>query len=651
MRGGLIPRFIISCVVLIFVFGAAFSTLLVAILQHRETDRTSARSVEILAAEAEAEQQILDLDRTARGFIVTRDPVLLGRWHRKEAELDHTYARLQRLAHTPDQARQAQEITRDGHSYIRDHATPMLQAAQRGDPAAHSIATLQQDERRIVELEAELDRLASTEARFAADRDQRAQATVRLAVAAVVGGMASAFLLGSVVVGYTAQVIVRPIRRAAAMAGHLARGDLDKRVPETGAGEVGDLARSFNMMGDAVQRRVRTLLRTARKQAAVRRIATRVARGAAPAAVLDAAAADLRRLIGSDGAHAVRYETDGTATFVGAWRSDGIGIPIGTRLPLDGHSVTATVLRTGRPARMDSYADALGAIAACLRRHHIRGAVGAPILVEGRLWGAVNATVTDGRSLAPDAEARLAEFADLIAAAIANTRARRDLAASRLRVVVAADQARRQIERDLHHGIQQLIAITIQAGGAVSSVPPEMRELRRSLSALPDGLNGVLDDLREISRGIHPTMLSDRGLGPALKALARRSAVPVELDAHVDDRLPEPIEMAAYHIAAEALTNTARHARASYARLELTVHDGRLQVAVHDDGVGGADPARGAGLLGLTDRVEALKGSITVSSPPGRGTTLRAELPLEPPAELSHGSSTTAGTRADWCVS
>ncbi|MEV8516853.1 GAF domain-containing protein [Dactylosporangium sp. NPDC051484] len=618
------------------------------ILQHRETDRTSARSVAILAAEAEAEQQVLDLDRIARGFIVTRDPGLLATWHQKEAELNRTYARLQRLAHTPDQARQAQEITHDGQSYVRDYATPVLQAAQRGDPSAHSMATLQQDERRIAELEAELDHLASNELRFAADRDQRAHATARQAVTAVVGGMTVAFLLGSIVVGYTTRVVVQPIRRATAMAGHLARGELGTRVPETGAGEVGDLTRSFNMMGDAVQRRVRGLVRAARKQAAVRRLATRVARGAAPAAVLDAAATDLQQLIGSDGAHAVRYETDGTATFVGAWRSAGIDIPIGTRLPLDGHSVTATVLRTGQPARMDSYADAPGAIAAYLRRHDVHGAVGAPILVEGRLWGAVNATVTGGRPLTPDAEARLAEFADLIAAAVANTRARCDLAASRFRVVVAADQARRQIERNLHHGIQQLIAITIQAGGAVSSVPPEMQELRRSLSAVPDGLNGVLDDLREISRDIHPTILSDRGLQAALKALARRSVVPVELDVHLDRRLAEPIEMAAYHIAAEALANTATHARATHARLELTVRDGRLRLAAHDDGVGGADPARGAGLLGLTDRVEALNGSLTISSPPGRGTTLRAELPLEPPAELTHGSSTTVATHADW---
>ncbi|MFG2041553.1 HAMP domain-containing protein [Dactylosporangium sp. NPDC048998] len=601
--------------------------------------------MELLATEAEAEQQVLDLDRTERGFIVTRDPRLLETWHQRHAELTRTNTRLQRLARTPDQVRQAQEITQDSESYIRDHATPVLQAAERGDPAAHSTATLQQDERRIAELQAELDRFATSERQFAADRDQHARTTARQAVTAVVGGMAGAILVGCVVVGYTARVIVRPVRRAAAMAGHLARGDLDQRVPETGTGEVGDLTRSFNVMGDSVQRRVEKLVRAARKQAAVRRIATRVARGAAPAAVLDAAAADLQRLIGSDGAHVVRYESDGTATFVGAWRSAGIDIPAGTRLPLDGHSVTATVLKTGRPARMDSYADAPGAIAAYLRRHHVRGAVGAPILVEGHLWGAVNATVTSTRSLAPDAEARLAEFADLLATAIANTRARCDLAASRFRVVVAADQARRQIERNLHHGIQQLIAITIQSGGAVSSVPPELQELRRHLSAVPDGLNGVLDDLREISRDIHPMILSDRGLQPALKALARRSGVPVELDVHLDRRLPEPIEMAAYHIAAEALANADRHARASHARLDVTVRDDKLHLTVHDDGVGGADPARGAGLRGLADRVDALEGSITIDSPRGQGTTLRAELPLELPAS----DSTWGGDRRAYC--
>ncbi|MER7274783.1 HAMP domain-containing protein [Dactylosporangium sp. NPDC000244] len=622
-------RFVVGYVVVVIVVGAMFGALLVSILQHREADRISARSAQLLAAEDEAEKCILDLDRTERGFLVTRDPGLLVTWQQARARLIRADARLLRLAHTPDQARQARAVARVSQSYLVDSAMPALDAARRGDPAAGSTATLREDERMVSELRARLDRLAASEQQFAAEHDRLVRARAGRAITAGVAGMASAVLLGCAVVGYTSRAVARPVRRAAAMAGRLARGELDSRVPETGAGEVRDLTRSYNLMGDALQRRMRHLTRAARTQAAARRIATHVASGAAPAAVLNAAAVDLERLIGSDGAHVMRYERDGTATVVGVSRSAATGMPIGERLPLDGHSVTATVRRTGRPARMDSLATAPGAIAAQLRRHHVRGTVGAPILVEGRVWGAVNATVSGEWPLAPAAEARVADFADLIAIAVANARARCDLAASRFRVLVAADRDRRRIERDLHHGIQQLIAISIQAGDAVSGVPEGMPELRRHLSEVPHGLNGVLDDLREVSRDIYPTMLSDRGLQPALKALARRSDVPVEILARLDRRLPEPIETAAYHIAAEALANTARHARASHARLEVAVREDRLRLTVRDDGTGGADPARGDGLLGLADRVHALGGSISISSPPGRGTTLEADLPLE----------------------
>ncbi|WP_433074264.1 HAMP domain-containing protein [Dactylosporangium sp. CA-052675] len=630
--------------VVVIVVGSIFGALLVSILQHREADRIAARSTALLAAEDEAEQHILDLDRNERGYLVTRDPTLLTAWQQERAGLIGTDARLGRLAHTPDQARQVRAITRVSQSYLDDSAMPALEAARRGDPAARSPATLREDERRVAELRDRLDRLTGSERQFLAEHDRLVRARSGWALTASAFGMAGAVLLGCAVVGYASRAVARPVRRAGAMLRRLARGDLACRVPETGAGELRDLARSCNLMGDALQRRVRHLARTAREQAAARRIATRAAGGAPPAAVLDAAGANLERLIGSNGAHVMRYEDDGTATVVGAWRSAAPGIPVGARLPLDGRSVTATVRRTGRPARMDSLATAPGAIAAQLRRCHVRGTVAAPILVEGRVWGAVHATVAGERPLAPAAEARLADCAELIAAAVANARARSDLAASRFRLLVAADRDRRRIERDLHHGIQQLIAIGIQAGDAVSSVPEGLPELRRHLSEVPHGLNAVLDDLREVSRDIYPTMLSDRGLRPALKALARRSDVPVEIHAGLDRRLPEPIETAAYHVAAEALANTARHARASHARLEVTALGDRLRLTVRDDGAGGADPVHGNGLLGLTDRVHALGGSFSISSPPGHGTTLEADLPLE----LAPGPSSSPGAPAGW---
>ena len=205
-----------------------------------------------------------------------------------------------------------------------------------------------------------------------------------------------------------------------------------------------------------------------------------------------------------------------------------------------------------------------------------------------------------------------------------------ELAASRARIVTAADETRRRIERDLHDGVQQrLVSLMLAQRGAAAMVPPELGELRAQLSGVVDGLAGALEELQEISRGIHPAVLAQGGLVVALKALARRSAVPVELEVRIATRLPVPVERAAYYIVSEALTNTAKHARASTVHVVVEARDGVLGLSIRDDGVGGADPARGSGLIGLTDRVDALAGTIDVASPVGAGTTLLITLPIE----------------------
>ena len=207
---------------------------------------------------------------------------------------------------------------------------------------------------------------------------------------------------------------------------------------------------------------------------------------------------------------------------------------------------------------------------------------------------------------------------------------RSELAASRTRIVAASDQARRQIERDLHDGIQQrLVSLVLDLRTAEGAVPQELPELRAQLARVADGLTGALEDLRELSRGIHPAILSEGGLGPAVKALARRSAVPVQLDLEVATRLPEPVEVAAYYVVSEALANTAKHARASMAHIEIRAHESRLHLSIRDDGLGGATLEQGSGLIGLTDRVEALGGTILVDSPPGQGSRLEVDLPID----------------------
>jgi signal transduction histidine kinase len=204
------------------------------------------------------------------------------------------------------------------------------------------------------------------------------------------------------------------------------------------------------------------------------------------------------------------------------------------------------------------------------------------------------------------------------------------LVASRTRLVLATDEARRQLERNLHDGVQQrLIALALDIRRAEADLPPDETKLRGQLSAVVAGLNSAVDEVRELSRGVHPAILTQGGLRPALRALARRSPLPMEFDVHVDGRLPEPIEVAAYYVTAEALTNAAKYAHASVVFVGLDVRGGNLHLSVRDDGVGGADARRGSGLVGLTDRVEALGGTLAVESPPGHGTRLDVEFPLD----------------------
>jgi signal transduction histidine kinase len=288
------------------------------------------------------------------------------------------------------------------------------------------------------------------------------------------------------------------------------------------------------------------------------------------------------------------------------------------------------VFSTGRPARIDAYADADGPAGELARERGARSIVGAPIKVGGRLWGFLSVVATDDVPPPADAESRLAGFAGLVGTAVANAEAQQALTASRARLVAAADTTRRRIERDLHDGAQQrLVSVARQLREVQAAVPPEADQLGAELELVAAGLTGVLDELSEIARGIHPAVLVEGGLQRALEALARRSAVPVRLDVRTTGRLPEPIEMAAYYLVSEALTNTAKHAAATAVEVRVSDGAGCLRVRVRDDGRGGADTTRGSGIVGLTDRVEALGGRLRLHSPAGAGTTVEVDLPLD----------------------
>jgi signal transduction histidine kinase len=361
-------------------------------------------------------------------------------------------------------------------------------------------------------------------------------------------------------------------------------------------------------------------------QAALRRLATLVARGEPPEEVFAAATREALRHFGSGTARMIRFELDGTATLVANEGTTDPHVRVGERwedYPPVG--LTATVWRTGQPARVDDYHDIPGGEP--YLREGIRSAVGVPIHVDGRLWGAIAVGSAQG-PLPPDIEQRMAQFTDLVATAVANAQNRAELITSRARIVAASDEARRRIERDLHDGAQQrLLALALRLGSAAAA-PLDSDGLRTEITDVAAGLMDAIDELREISRGIHPAILSTAGLRPALRALGRRSPIPMEVDVRIDGRLPEHVEVAAYYVVSEMLTNAARHARASVVEVDAEASGGMLRVWVRDDGVGGADPRRGSGLIGVQDRVDALGGTFTLHSPAGVGTTVTCELPI-----------------------
>jgi signal transduction histidine kinase len=370
--------------------------------------------------------------------------------------------------------------------------------------------------------------------------------------------------------------------------------------------------------------------RLAQEQAALRRIATLVARGGETGEVFAEVAHEASEVMHLPIAAVQRYEDDETMTVIAEWSDRPHPFQPGTRWPIHPAGLAAQVRQAGRAGRVVDYSHRRGAFAAKAREVGLRSVAAAPITVDGAVWGLVTIASTDG-PLPDQAEDRLAEFTELLGTAIANTQSRTELSASRSRIVAAADETRRRLERDLHDGIQQrLVSLALKARTIETMTPRPAHQIQGELSLLADGLGTALDELREISRGIHPAILSEAGLGPALKALARRSAVPVEVDLSLSSRPAEHLQVAGYYVASEALTNTAKHAQASVITMRVDGCDGALTLSIRDDGIGGADPSRGSGIIGLKDRVEALGGTISVLSPPGHGTTLHVHLPAVP---------------------
>jgi signal transduction histidine kinase len=423
------------------------------------------------------------------------------------------------------------------------------------------------------------------------------------------------------------QALAAPIIVDGSIWGHMAAyGEAEEILP---AGCEDRLADYTNLMASAIANaQARDELRGLAEQqgAALRRVATLVAQQASLSTIFDAVAREARHALDVPRVDVGRRHEDGGVTLLGSTAVSDLRRP--DEFSACGRCITAKVIESARAARIDDWSVLPGPDASAAASEGFSSVAGAPIMVDGEIWGVI--VVLADKLLPADTETRLTDFTHLVASSISNVHARNSLIASRARIVTASDETRRRIERNLHDGIQQrvvAISLSLRAVRAGSSLPAEAKA---GLEKVAADLDSLLEDIRIFSQGLHPALLSRSGIGPALRALGRRSPIPVRVSIAPGPRLSEPVETAIYYVVSEALANAAKHSRAAEVIVTLNLDPGRVHVTIADDGAGGARLAGGSGLIGLVDRVEALGGRFLLESPPSRGTTITIELPLAP---------------------
>jgi signal transduction histidine kinase len=620
--------------VLAVVIGVTFGLLLVAIDDVRKTSRLADDSRLALTTADEVGELVLELETGSRGFVITEQERFLGPWRSALARLPAQARTLERLADGAEQATRARRIADEATSYVRDYSIPLVGAVRRGSPAASSVAVTAAGSRRVDAIRARLDGFAAAERSRLDARQDQSDSDVRRAIVLGIVGLVGSFALIAAFAAYLLRSVARPVRRTATMAGRVAEGDFAARLPEKGVGEIGDLERSFNVMAGSLGRSRDDLDRLLLEQGALRRVATLVAEAAEPARIFETVTREVGLLSGADLARMERYESDAAVTAIAAWsRDQAPELATGRRFDLRGPSIAAGVLKQLGPVRVDSFVGAGGSIAEEAQALGIRSSVGCPVLVEGRLWGVIAASSKREGAFPPETESQIGEFTDLVATAVANADSREELIASRARIVAAADEGRRRIRRDLHDGGQQrLVHALITLKLARRSLGDSGAKTEELIDEALEHTEGAVAALRELSHGILPGVLTRGGLRAGVGAVVARMSLPVDVDID-EERFPPGVEATAYFVVSEALTNVVKHSGAERAEVIARASAGVLRVEIRDDGVGGATPGGGSGLVGLRDRVDALAGTLAIESPPGGGTRIVLTLPLPGPSD------------------
>lgn len=626
MHGRLTVRLAVVCTLFTLMIAATFAVMLYSVYELRSSIMAATEAERSVSASNTLERLVLDVEAGRRGYALTHDRALLDPWIHAQQEIP---VRQQELASTvagsPAQSARVAQLNHDVNTYLDNYADPAIADEQAGEPQNIDPQSITAGQQHIAALRTEFNHF-TVDQQAAVDRlRHEARTAGRRATIAGVSGLVVGLLAVGVLSRSLAVVVVRPLHRMVRAAGRVAAGDLGVRVAVDAPAEVGALQRTFNSMVAALEQDQAMLGAVAAEQAALRRVATVAARGQPAEDVFAAVTEEAGKLFGADAAVLLRYEQDGNGTVVASWSRDPVHrISLGP-VGLSDAGLAGQVLHSGRPVHLAGPHGA-GFLQEEFGDASLHSAIGAPVIVAGRTWGALKALSTAAEPLGERDAERAAEFTDLVASAIANSQARADLTASRARVVAVADESRRQIERDLHDGTQQRLIALLLALRATETQAAD--DLQNRLHGIGNDLAQAIDELRELARGIHPSILSEGGLTPAIKSLARRSPIPVEVDLRLPGRLGSHVEIGVYYVVAEALTNAIRHAHATVISVQADVADEHLTLSIEDDGVGGAEPGTGTGLTGLGDRVAALGGSMQIASRPGAGTRLGIIIPL-----------------------
>jgi signal transduction histidine kinase len=562
-------------------------------------------STEVLLAANRLERLVADMETDQLRYVATGDAEFLGPWNAARAAFLVQATALQRLAaaNNPEQGKRAREIVGAATAYLHEHAEPLLRTARRDRARAGAVVTWAEGKRRIDAIRHQFDRFADVQHRLALAHERDAVPTIRRMIGMAAGASAT-LLLVFLLAGF---VLRGPARRAPAgpVHGLLLRPGRERPGRESACPVAGECE-------------------------GLRRVATLVARDASPADVFEAGAAEMGRALDAEHAMITRYDPGGMITVVGHWsarQAPQIMPPLEGRWPVADDAVADSVCRTGLPAHLRQDIGAVGDIGAWIRSHGIGRMTGHPVVAGDHLWGMAVVLSAESAPWPAGAERTMGEFAGLVGVALAGSRRRAELLASRVRLVETADATRRRVERALHERTQQRLVTTGLALRLIeTAVPAEQERLREQVSAAARDVVEIIDDLQAIARDLHPAFLTLGGVESSLRALARRAPIPVELDVRAGRRPPPNVALTLHHAVSEALANAASHSCASAVRVDLELGE-PVRLSVRDDGIGGARLRPGGALAALRDRVEALGGMFELESPTGGGTSLRLTMP------------------------